>query len=152
MAVALLLGLGLLSIFPQLGYRLFSQFPVRWLPPIPQAGLLSEFWLGTQLGLLWTPCAGPVLGSILILAAVKHQVIASWQLLMIYGIGAGLPMLGLAYTSRYVSRSLKSLRVHSLLLQRVGGMTIMITAIAILLGWDVKIQLWLAPLFPTSPL
>lgn len=34
--------------------------------------------------------------------------------------------------------------------QRVGGVMILATAIAIILGWDVQVQLWLAPLFPIS--
>jgi cytochrome c-type biogenesis protein len=44
------------------------------------------------------------------------------------------------------------LRPHSALLQKVGGGMIVVTAIAIFLGWDVSLQLWLAPLFPTVPL
>ena len=153
-AIVLLLTLGLLAIFPQWSYRLFSLLPK--LPFTQQAkepvGLIGEFWLGTQLGLLWTPCAGPVLGSILVLAAVQHQVGSAFVLLLLFGIGTGVPLLAIAYGGRYVSRQLLSLRPHSALLQRIGGFLLAGTAIAILLGWDIKIQLWLAPLFPPLPL
>ncbi|BBD64502.1 cytochrome c biogenesis protein, transmembrane region [Nostoc commune NIES-4072] len=152
-AIALLFFLGLLTIFPTWSYRIFSYFPVgNWAKKPPRIGLMGEFWLGTQLGLLWTPCAGPVLGGILVLAAVNHQVINAFWLLLAYGIGAGLPLLAIAYGGRVLSQRILNLRSHSAALQRIGGVAIVATAIAILLGWDVRVQLWLAPFFPTQPL
>lgn len=123
-------------------------------------GLIGEFWLGTQLGLLWTPCAGPVLGSILILAAVKHDTAAAFVLLILYGLGAGIPLLAIAYGGRYLSQQIRRLRPYSVVLQRVGGVIVVTSAMllrsrfanTILIGWDVQIQLWLAPMFPTLPL
>ena len=152
-AIALLLVLGLLAIFPTWSYRLFSYLPIgKRLKEPARMGLMGEFWLGTQLGLLWTPCAGPVLGGILVLAAVNHRVTSAFGLLLAYGMGAALPLLAIAYGGRAFSRRLLKLRPHSAVLQRVGGVMILATAIAILLGWDVQVQLWLAPLFPTLPL
>ncbi|MEH2403514.1 cytochrome c biogenesis CcdA family protein [Nostoc sp.] len=152
-AIALLLFLGLLAIFPTWSYRIFTYIPIgNWAKKPRRIGLMGEFWLGTQLGLLWTPCAGPVLGGILVLAAVNHQVAGAFGLLVAYGIGAGLPLLAIAYGGRILSQRILNLRSHSTALQRVGGVAIVATAIAILLGWDVQIQLWLAPFFPTQPL
>lgn len=151
-AIALLLIAGLLAVFPTWSYRLLSYLPQGQWSQKPRVGLAGEFWLGTQLGLLWTPCAGPVLGSILVLAAVDHQVGGAFGLLLLYGIGSALPLLVFGYGGRYFSRRLLSLRAHGGLLQRVGGAIVVSTAIAILLGWDVKIQLWFAPLFPSLPL
>ncbi len=151
-AIALLLILGLLAIFPTLSYRLFS-YPIgKQIKEPVRIGLMGEFWLGTQLGLLWTPCAGPVLGGIIVLAAVNHQVAGAFGLLVAYGMGAALPMLAIAYGGRAFSRRLLKLRSHGAMLQRVGGVMIVLTAIFILLGWDVQVQLWLAPLFPTLAL
>jgi cytochrome c-type biogenesis protein len=160
-AIVLLLVMGLLKLFPstlfeQWRYRLFSYF--KYLPVIRRrkapvrVGLAGEFWLGTQLGLLWTPCAGPVLGSILVLAAVDHQAVGAFKLLLLYGMGAALPMLMFAYGGRYLSGRLLGLRAYGDRLQRVGGAVVAGTAIAILLGWDVRVQLWLAPFFPALPL
>jgi cytochrome c-type biogenesis protein len=151
-AIALLLFLGLLAIFPTWSYRFFSYFSIKSTQESLRIGLWGEFWLGTQLGLLWTPCAGPILGGILVLAAVKHQVAFSFVLLVAYGVGAALPLLAIAYGGRAISRRLLQLRSHSQILQRVGGVIIMATAIAIILGWDVQLQLWLAPIFPSLPL
>lgn len=152
-AIAILLVLGLLAIFPDWNYRLFSYLPIhRWAKEPKHGGLTGEFWLGTQLGLLWTPCAGPVLGGILVLAAVNHDAISAFGLLVAYGLGAALPLLAIAYGGRVVSQRLLKLRAYGATLQKVGGVMIVITAIAILLGWDVQIQLWLAPFFPSLPL
>ena len=155
-AIALLLLIGLLTLFPRWGDRLWhglqQALPRSWVKERDRIGLSGEFWLGTQLGLLWTPCAGPVLGSILVLAAVNHQVLGAFVLLLLYGVGAALPMLIIAYGGRYLSRRLLSLRSRTAVLQRVGGAIVVSTAIAILLGWDVKLQLWLAPFLPSLPL
>jgi cytochrome c-type biogenesis protein len=152
-AIALLLCLGCFAIFPQWSYWALSYLPLgQWTKEPTRVGLSGEFWLGTQLGLLWTPCAGPVLGGILVLAAVQHQVTSAFVLLVVFGVGAALPLLAIAYGGRTCSQRLLKVRSHSAMLQRVGGIIIVGTALAILLGWDIQIQLWLAPLFPTLPL
>ncbi len=148
-ALAILFALGILAIFPSWSYRLFSYLPIaRLTRELPRIGLWGEFLLGTQLGLLWTPCAGPILGGILVLAAVKHQVWSAFSLLIAYGLGAALPLIALAYGGRKLSQRLLGLRSHSVILQKIGGAIVIAVAIAILLGWDVQIQLFLAPFFP----
>ena len=147
-AIGLLLFLGIFAIFPSYSYRMFSYLPIGWAKEPPRVGLWGEFWLGTQLGLLWTPCAGPVLGGILVLAAVNHQIAGAFGLLIAYGLGAAVPLLAIAYGGRTLSKRLIGLHRHSAILQKVGGVFIIATAIAILLGWDVQLQLWLAPFFP----
>lgn len=155
-AIAILLVMGILAIFPKQSYRLFSYLP-RFSQPAPsfpkkfaEGNLLGEFWLGIYLGWLWTPCAGVVLGSIITLAAVGGQVREAFFLLLAYGLGAALPLLAIAYGGKYLSQQISLFRSQNL--QKIGGVVITGTAIAILLGWDIKIQLWLAPLFPVSPL
>ncbi|MDX2240005.1 MAG: cytochrome c biogenesis CcdA family protein [Leptolyngbyaceae cyanobacterium bins.302] len=152
-AIALLVCLGWLAIFPDWSYQALSYLPFgKWIKEPARIGLSGEFWLGTQLGLLWTPCAGPVLGGILILAAVNHEVTSAFVLLVAYGLGTAIPLLAIAYGGRTFSQRLLRLRTHSVMLQRVGGIIIISTAIAILLGWDVQVQLWLAPFFPNFSL
>lgn len=53
--------------------------------------------VGASLGLAWTPCAGPVLASVLALAASAQAPGKAMALLGVYALGAGLPMLAVAY-------------------------------------------------------
>jgi cytochrome c-type biogenesis protein len=57
-------------------------------------------------------------------------------------------MLLFAYGGRRLTQGLLKFRQASESLTRIGGGLIILTAIAILFGWDVQIQLLLAPLFP----
>ena len=59
-----------------------------------------------------------VLGGILVLAAVNHQVAGAFWLLVVYGIRAGLPLLAIAYGGRVLSQRILYLRSHSPTLQR----------------------------------
>jgi cytochrome c biogenesis protein CcdA len=147
-AVAVLLILGLFTLVPAWSYRLFSALPMAHWGESKRVGLTGEFWLGTQLGLLWTPCAGPVLGAILVIAATSSQIAGAFGLLLAYGVGAAFPLLAIAYGGRRLGQSFLRLRPHSALLQKIGGGMIIVAAISILFGWDIEIQLWLAPFFP----
>jgi cytochrome c biogenesis protein CcdA len=93
-----------------------------------------------------------VLASILLLAAVQHQPLSAFGMLLVYGLGAAIPLLMLAYGGRYWGQRLLRLRSHSGNIQRIGGIMIVSTAIAMLLGIDVWLQLWIAPLFPPLPI
>ncbi|WP_287129327.1 cytochrome c biogenesis CcdA family protein [Candidatus Cyanaurora vandensis] len=152
-AIWVLLLLGVAAAFPKLSYGFFAQvahFTQRFLPPTEaqDRGLWSEFWVGTQLGVVWIPCAGPVLGSIITLVAVEQAVVQGFLALFAYALGAAVPMLALAYGGKGLVERTRWLYPHTELLQRIGGVVIALTAIAILLGLDSELQRWLAPLFP----
>jgi cytochrome c biogenesis protein CcdA len=67
-----------------------------------------------------------------VLAAVNHQVTDAFGLLVAYGVGTALPMLAIAYGGRTFSQRILKLRSHSAMLQRVGGLMIVVKAICIL--------------------
>src|SRR5580704_7554042 len=70
-------------------------------------GNVSGFFLGTTLGLVWTPCAGPVLGSILTIVATSQHLRWEALLLVAYAIGAAVPMLAIAYGGQFVTARLR---------------------------------------------
>ncbi|MEM8717061.1 MAG: cytochrome c biogenesis protein CcdA [Cyanobacteria bacterium P01_G01_bin.4] len=155
LAIALLLGLGLLSAFPKLRYWITQFLPNHTIQMNSNGGkhpLWTEVVAGTQLGVIWIPCAGPTLGTILTLIVADRAIISGFLALFFYALGAGIPMLVFAYSGQWVGDRLRLLFPYTEILQRVAGVAIAIAAISILMGWDVQIQLWLSPLFPSVPL
>jgi cytochrome c biogenesis protein CcdA len=99
-AAILLLGFGLLMLWPApfewLSIRLNGWLNLGAASDVQREGPLGGLLLGTTLGLVWTPCAGPVLGSILTLVATSKNLAWASILLVAYAIGAAIPMLAIA--------------------------------------------------------
>ena len=103
---AMLIAFALVMLVPALGER-FS----RWMLPIATAAnaastrldgrsLLSAMALGAVLGLVWSPCSGPLLGSALTLVASEGGVVRGGVVLAFFGLGAAIPLVAVAYASR----------------------------------------------------
>ncbi len=106
-------------------------------------GNIGGFVLGMTLGAVWTPCAGPMLGSILTLVATAQDVGRASVLLVSYAIGAGIPMLAIAYGGQYMSTRVRKIARYSHRMQQVFGVVIMLTAIAMYFQYDTLITIWL---------
>lgn len=151
---AVIIGLfGLIMVFPDLQDRLFAKiFPLisRLAPSAgpTDGGLWSGFLLGTSLGLVWSPCAGPILGSILTLVASKRDAVQAGALLFAYALGAGLPMLVIAYGGQAATARVRSLVRYAPTIQRVFGILIVLTAIGLYTGLDRDVQLYLVQRYP----
>ncbi|HEG1709705.1 TPA: redoxin domain-containing protein [Enterobacter cloacae] len=92
-------------------------------------GTLSAFLAGLAVGLLWSPCAGPILGAIFSLNIAGHSAIATGALLAAYGSGCAL-MLGLLVIG---GRALMApLRARSVLMERLrkGAGVVMLATVA----------------------
>ena len=103
---AMLIAFALVMLVPALGER-FAQ----WMLPIASAAnaastrlegrsLLSAMALGTVLGLVWSPCSGPLLGSALTLVASEGGAARGGVVLALFGLGAAIPLVAVAYASR----------------------------------------------------
>lgn len=114
-------------------------------------GKLGALGLGLTLGALWTPCAGPVLGSILTLVATAPDIGGSGLLLACFSLGAALPMMAIAYGGQYVTTRVRQLAGRARVVRQVFGVLVILTAIAIATQYDAVATLWLTNLFhPTS--
>jgi cytochrome c biogenesis protein CcdA len=117
-----------------------------------QTGNLGGFLLGLTLGLVWTPCAGPVLGSILALVATsKNLGWASLQLLF-YAIGAAVPMLAIAYGGQRVTTRVRSFAKFAPRLQQGFGVIVIAFAAAMYFQYDTLFVSWLTQNYPTLQL
>lgn len=92
------------------------------------------FVLGLSLGLVYIPCAGPVLAAISV-AAANHRVSASLFLVTLcYAIGAALPLLVLAVITQRAATHWGAVRTHLPLTRRLAGAVLALTTLAIALG------------------
>jgi len=113
-------------------------------------GAVGGFLLGTTLGLVWTPCAGPVLGSILTLLATQADVKWAALLLLFYAVGAAIPMLAIGYGGQYVAQHVRRIGPYAHRLQQGFGVLVVSFAAAMYFQYDTLIIAWLSNLYPTG--
>jgi cytochrome c biogenesis protein CcdA/thiol-disulfide isomerase/thioredoxin len=92
--------------------------------------------LGMSVGLVFVPCAGPVLAAVTALAASGEVGVRIVFVTGAYALGAALPMLAIAVGGRRLTTGMRALRTHAEATRRTAGVVLGATAIAIALGAD----------------
>lgn len=112
-------------------------------------GLLGQFLIGALLGLVWTPCVGPTLGAAITLASQGKDLEKIIFVMLIFGIGAGLPLAILGVLSRTALQKVKGgLGQASKLGKKfLGGFLIFIGAL-VFSGLDKSIEAFLVKISP----
>jgi cytochrome c-type biogenesis protein len=154
-AIALLAVFGVLLLWPGAYERLSPRIAAvtgGWISPRLQArkDAFGGFLLGTTLGLVWTPCAGPVLGSILTLLATQTNAVWAGSLLLAYAVGAAVPMMAIAYGGQYAVRHVRSFAPYTHRLQQVFGVLVVGFAAAMFFQYDTIATAWLSSLYPSG--
>jgi cytochrome c biogenesis protein CcdA len=154
-ATFLLVVFGLLMIFPVAYERLAAQVGLSSVGTATHGladarGAAGGLLLGAALGLIWTPCAGPVLGSILTLVATSKDITTSSMLLVIYALGAALPMLAIAYGGQAVTSRVRQVARIAPQLRQAFGILVIAVAVATFLQYDTPIVVWLTNLYPNG--
>lgn len=154
---ALMIVFAIIMLVPALGDR-FSQ----WMLPVASQAqsassrldgrtLTSALLLGGVLGLVWSPCSGPLLGSAFSLVASEGGVMRGGVVLGFFGLGAAVPLVTVAYASRkgfvrvrnwVLARIERVRRAFALLLGLVG--------MAILTGGDKWVEAQVLRLLPDA--
>jgi cytochrome c biogenesis protein CcdA/thiol-disulfide isomerase/thioredoxin len=153
-AIALILFFGLVMIFPGL-----SNWFAKITAPIANLGQKIQgsqprqgFWggivFGIALGLLWTPCAGPILGSITTLVATGGINFAAILMTVCYSMGAGIPMLLYAYGSLKLVNSFRFLSRYLERIRQCFGILMLLFACILIFNWDMLINEKLSQFFP----
>ena len=112
-------------------------------------GNLGGFIIGVVIGIVWAPCAGPILGSILTLVAQQQDLARAGILLTAYALGAGMPMLALAYGGQALTTRVKAVAKYAHRLQQIFGVLILLLAIAIYFQYDTVLQARLLEVIPS---
>ena len=150
-AAFLLVGFGLLMIWPAPFECLSSRLGgFTGGGAVDRQSVLGGFVLGTTLGLVWTPCAGPVLGSILTVIATSKDTAWASALLVVYAIGAAIPMLAIAYGGQAVTARVRSLARMTPRLQQGFGVVVIGFAVASYFQYDTLIVAWLTHFYPNG--
>ncbi len=142
-AVALML-FGLLLLFQHLWERVAAPLSgaatsAQGLASRSGSGAFGGLVLGVVLGVIWTPCAGPILASILALVASQGSSAAAGKLLLAYSLGAGVPMLVIAYGGQFVTTRVRTLAAYTDVLQKIFGIIIILIGLATLFGYDTQL-------------
>jgi cytochrome c biogenesis protein CcdA/thiol-disulfide isomerase/thioredoxin len=141
MLVFLVLGVSLLfpSIAEALTRPLVSAGSKLQGGPSVESGIGKSFVLGISTGLLWAPCAGPILGLILTGAAIQGPGARSSFLLLSFALGAA-TSLGIAlFAGNKVFSALKRSLSFEVWIRRGLGVAVIMGVVAIGLGWDTNL-------------
>ena len=127
----LIIFLGLCMIFELLEQKIHAIIPGRGITNTGFSinrvhGTAGGLLLGFSLGIVWTPCIGPILGTILTMVAVEGDILYGAFLLVIYSLGLGLPLLVIAYTTHF---SLKPFLKYSMAIKRLSGVILVLVGI-----------------------
>lgn len=84
-------------------------------------GFISGILFGSLIGIIWTPCAGPILAAIILQAALQKTNFSSFITALCFGIGVAIPMLVITIFGRQVITKLSFIREHPVFLRKVLG-------------------------------
>jgi cytochrome c-type biogenesis protein len=111
-------------------------------------GYLGTVLVGVAFGAGWTPCLGPTLGAILLLAASEASLARGIGLLVAYSAGLALPFLLSALALERFLGVFQRLRPHMGRLHRVAGGLLVLLGILMFTGWFERLAAYLQPFTP----
>lgn len=100
----------------------------------PKVGYVASFVLGVVFGFGWTPCIGPTLAAILLMASTTQTVGQGAFLLALYSIGLGLPFLATALALGRANRLLRQINRRGNLVSAVSGALLILMGVLIFTG------------------
>lgn len=142
---------GLSLLIPQTQVELEKIFS-RLSGFIPQGRERSGFGggllIGLNLGLLWTPCVGPILASVISLALSGSVTSSAFFITLAYALGTALPMLAIVVGGRTLLQKNPWLTSRAATIQKAFGIIMIVLAVAIFLNLDRKFQAYIITKFP----
>jgi cytochrome c biogenesis protein CcdA/thiol-disulfide isomerase/thioredoxin len=111
-------------------------------------GFVGGLPVGLSLGLVWTPCVGPIMASVISLAITQQVDGGAVFITLAYTLGTSIPMLAVMLGGRALLNKVPVLSRNSAKVQRVFGVLMLAVAISIGFGWDRRFQAGILNVFP----
>jgi cytochrome c biogenesis protein CcdA/thiol-disulfide isomerase/thioredoxin len=152
-AVVIIAFLGLTMVIPALGVK-FALFVSRLSNLFGRnsqnagSGFLSGFVVGLSLGIVWSPCAGPILAAIAALSATGQVTLEVVLITLAYVVGVGIPLFAFAYGGQQFMARARGLNQYTGRIQQIFGVIMILAAVAIYTNYDQTLQLQLINRFP----
>lgn len=135
----ILFGLFMTGLFKPTFLQVEKQFhPNSFLKP---GRPVSSFLLGVTFAFGWTPCVGPILGSILLIASTTATVGQGAFLLTVFSLGLALPFLAVALGIGWSTKYLRDMAKHLEKVSIIGGILLIFIGILLLTN---KMTVWVA--------
>lgn len=142
--VIIIFGLHYMGVF-RIG---FLNFEKRFHIESKPSGIVGSYVLGLAFAFGWTPCVGPILATILMVAAGGDTVWYGTLLLSFYATGIGVPFLIAALAVRPFMAFMARFKKHMFKVELTIGILLVMTGAAILTGSLANIAQWLLDTFP----
>jgi cytochrome c biogenesis protein CcdA/thiol-disulfide isomerase/thioredoxin len=136
-----LLGLVLLSSRLSEKFAVLTQGLANFgnrLAGVGREDMLGGIFIGALIGLVWTPCAGPILAAVLVQVIRQQTDLAGNLVILSFGIGAGVPMLAIALAGRKIMGKLKFFTRHAEGVRRAFGALILLSVAYIASGANIE--------------
>ncbi|MBV8295041.1 MAG: cytochrome c biogenesis protein CcdA, partial [Mycobacterium sp.] len=137
-ALAALVAIGLGLIFPR-----FEQLLERPFSRIPQKQITARangFGLGLALGVLYVPCAGPVLAAIVVAGATANIGLPVVVLTVAFAVGTAVPLLFFALAGQRVAQRVSAFRSRQRQIRVVAGLVTLLLAVALVFNLPAMLQ------------
>lgn len=152
-AVGLLVIFGASMLLPNTWNKISAWIEMHWKFQ-PHRSKSGGFWggfvTGISLGVVWTPCIGPVVAAVATLAAVNALSISSFFIVFAYALGTGLPLYFIAKGGAKASQRLGFVKNYNAEIRQIFGIIIILTAMLIATGVDRRFQEWTLSNLPES--
>ncbi|OGM32056.1 hypothetical protein A2803_00620 [Candidatus Woesebacteria bacterium RIFCSPHIGHO2_01_FULL_44_21] len=150
-SVVILIIFGLTLLVPQAQAQIEKLFThlARFAPKTQnKTGFPGGLVIGASLGLLWTPCVGPILASVISLAISGEVTGSAFLITFAYSLGTAIPMFLIIRGGQGALQRLPWLIKNSGRIQKAFGILMILTALAIYQNVDRKFQTWFLDTFP----
>jgi cytochrome c-type biogenesis protein len=126
----------------------FLDREVRFDGPAKAGSHGTSYVIGIAFAFGWTPCIGPILGTILALAAQEETILSGTSLLAVYSLGLGVPFLVAAAFIGPFLRWARAFRRHMGLVEKAMGALLVVVGLMMITGQFERMAWWLLETFP----